>query len=327
MTSLSTKKDKGMLHTIQSHSDSDTVKKAIKLLLQVVANIVKYPFDEKYRKLKSEKISPKINNSEIQKYFFDILFNIGFVDLNTHIELPMTAKLEPLAELVGEIESKPAPSVPNMNSDKSDNNGCCQSGSSDTNDCCSSDKKNNEKTKSGGCCGGNSGTDGKKKNTEPKKSGCCSNNNNTHSHSQSHSHSDSDSHSHSHDGHSHDDHSHSHGGDGHSHGGDGHSHGKSDKKGGCCSSETQAQTILNKNMAEIEKQKAEKKAEKEKIKQKMANSRKEKNAEVTTSSIAKNTKFGATIAKLPKDEKCCGSSGKGEHSDHGENGNNGKGSK
>jgi len=54
-------------------------------------------------------------------------------------------------------------------------------------------------------------------------------------------------------------------------------------------------------MAEIDKQKAEKKAEKEKIKQKMASSRKEKNSEITNSSVAKNTKFGATVGTLPKD--------------------------
>jgi len=321
-----TEKDKGakttLLHHIRSQNSEETSKKSIKLLLQVVANIIKYPNEEKYRKLKADKIYPKIDSA---KGFFDIIEIIGFVDLNTHLELPMTADLAPLSQLIGEIEGKPAPKVPNMSAccnsnsnsnSNSSNSGCCKSDACETDDCTG---KNGEKQKkSGGCCGGNS-----IKNENKNSGGCCGGNSNkksggnhTHDHSHDHSH-DDHSHDHSHDDHSHD-HSHDH--SNHSHGGHGHSHGKGSSCSGkknksgsssssvssSSSSDNQAQSILNQNMAEVEKQQAEKKAEKEKIKQKMAASRKEKNSEITTSSIAKNSKFGATIGTLPKDQKACG---------------------
>jgi len=265
-----------LLSLIRDNNSEETTKKAIKLLLQVVANIVKNPSEEKYRKLKEDKISPKIDNA---KGFFDIITKIGFVTLPTHIELPMTASLEPLAALVGEIEGKPAPSVslPKMDSKKNGGGGgCCSTDSgAETENCCSS---KSDKKKSEACCGGNKND--KKKYLSGKGSS-------TDSHSHSHSHSHSDGHSHGH-GHSHSD----------GHGDD----------GSCCEDDkaTNAQKILHQNMAEIDKQRAEKKAEKEKIKQKMASSRKEKNSETTSSSVAKSTKFGATIGTLPKDTKGCG---------------------
>jgi len=262
-----------LLHHIRDNNSDEIAKKAIKLLFQVVNNIVKYPGEEKYRKLKEDKISPKIDNA---KGFFDIIFILGFVNLDTHIELPMTANLEPLANLVGEIEGKPAPQVPKMNLTKNEKGGdCCSSSSSSTKNC---------EKKSGGCCGGN---DSEKK----KGEGCCggkksggSGSTDTHDHS-THNHSHNHNHNHNHN------HSHNH---------------KNQDNGSCCTSDnnsnnSSAQKILHQNMAEIDKQKAEKKAEKEKIKQKMASSRKEKNDEIAHSSVAKNTKFGATIGTLPKE--------------------------
>jgi hypothetical protein len=296
---MSTTTNSSLLQHIKDNNKEETSKKAIKILHQVVNNIIKHPQDEKYRKLKAEKINPIIDNAN---GFWKIIQVIGFQTLSSHLELPMTASLGPLAELVGEIEGKPAPTVPKMDT----TTGCCSTGVCETENCssscCSTDTKNKEKQtkKSGGCCGDNSNKSGCGSgnksacgsNSEKKKSGgCCS----TDSHSHSHSHSDSHSHSHSDsDGHSHS-HSHSHG---HDHDHD-HDHDHSE-----CSGEkkvSQAQKILNENMAEVEKQKAAKKAEKDKIKQKMASSRKEKNSETTTSSVAKPTKFGATIGTLPKD--------------------------
>jgi len=129
-----------LLHHIRDNNSEETSKKAIKLLLQVVANIVKFPHEEKYRKLKEDKILPKIDNCH---QFFDIIYRIGFIQLSTHIELPMTASLDPLADLVGEIEGKPAPQVPKMDSKKS--GGCCETDSGQT-----------------GCCGGTKSSDKKK---------------------------------------------------------------------------------------------------------------------------------------------------------------------
>jgi len=156
-TAINSSSSSSLLNLIRDNNSEETTKKAIKLLLQVVANIVKNPTEEKYRKLKEDKISPKIDHA---KGFFDIITNIGFVTLPTHIELPMTASLAPLAALVGEIEGKPAPPVPKMDSKKSGSGsgsgGCCstKSGSgTETENCCST--KSGDKKKSDSCCGGN----------------------------------------------------------------------------------------------------------------------------------------------------------------------------
>jgi len=175
-----------LLHHIRDNNSEETSKKAIKLLLQVVANIVKFPHEEKYRKLKEDKILPKIDNCH---QFFDIIYRIGFIQLSTHIELPMTASLDPLADLVGEIEGKPAPQVPKMDSKKS--GGCCETDSGQTG-CCGG-TKSSDKKKSGGCCGGDNKNNNN--NNETKKSGgCCD----TDTHNHNHTHNDNHNHNHNH---------------------------------------------------------------------------------------------------------------------------------
>jgi hypothetical protein len=145
-----------------------TATPSVSLISKVLENILKSPEDDKFRKLKSDKVEPKLSKT---KGALEFLLAAGFTKTETHYVLPTNASLDTVRQAHKMLEAALPASTAHVHSN---GGGCCSDTAtkasahvhSNGGGCCS-DSASTTKKQSSGCCSSDASS-------SSKKGGCCS---------------------------------------------------------------------------------------------------------------------------------------------------------